>query len=56
MHTQHTHTQHTHSVVPVLSIGTKIIPVPAVFIPVPVLELYITKTGIIILLSSKLEI
>ena len=27
------------SVVPVLNTGTKIIPVPALFIPVPVLEL-----------------
>ena len=30
---------HNSSVVPVLNTGTKIIPVPALFIPVPVLEL-----------------
>ena len=36
-------------VVPVLSTGTKIIPVPALFIPG-------TGTGTIILLSSKLEL
>ena len=40
---------HLFSVFPVLSTGTKIFPVPALFIPVPV-------TGTIILLSLKLEL